>query len=387
MKKILALLLLVAAPSAFAELQVLSGSSPQTAFANAVLPNPVRFRVIDGGVPVEGAWVTFQTGPGPGLSYGALGSIDYTECSGGDLVMVCSAVTGPDGIAQFVTLTSSFAKTFDIVANARDSTFKRDLGTATLGFTFVDGHGVLDLDLTNMWWGGPVENGWGMSVVKHGSQLFNVLFVYDSEGKPTWLVQPGGTWSAALGALFTGPVYSPRSAPWHSYDASKLVAGESVGRFTTRFFGREHSQLTVDMANRQFLVKNLERQDFTGDVASPMQGVADMWWGGPSQNGWGIAVLEQFGNLFLVWFTYGDDGRPTWFVMPGGRWTDSRSYSGSIYKTVGTDWIVGPYDASKLEASTVGNYTITFTAEGRATFGYVLEGRSGTLALERQAFD
>lgn len=495
MKKFVGLFLLLAAPGAFAELQVLPGSSPQTALVQDVLPNPVRLRVLDGGVPVAGAHVTFRQ-PHVSPSYGpSVGSNE--ECAGGDLEQICSATTGPDGIAQFVTLTSYFAQTYAITMGATDSTWTRDLGSATLTFTFVprsgamqvsivsggdqqavygtqaaepirirvrrgdgspvankevffepnsgdanslgfdgnaprmvtdaDGYAtsprlfagwavgdrplkvsVLDssygaftgasttlkvvnekgepnVELTNMWWGGTTENGWGMSVVKHGSQLFNVLFIYDSEGKPTWVVQPGGTWAYGIGSVFVGPMYSPRSAPWFAYDASKLVAGASLGNTSTAFYGPTRGRLLAYLGTEN-KDKLLERQDFTGDAPSPMQGVADMWWGGESQNGWGIAVLEQFGNLFLVWFTYGDDGKPTWFVMPGGTWSDSRSYSGSIYRTAGTDWIVGPYDASKLKASTVGSYTMTFTPDGRATFGYVLEGRSGTLALERQPF-
>lgn len=78
----------------------------------------------------------------------------------------------------------------------------------------TDARGEFDVALTNMWWAGPVETGWGMSVVKHGDQLFNVLFVYDDEGKPTWYVQPGGTWSEGVGSMFGGRIYSPRSSPW-----------------------------------------------------------------------------------------------------------------------------------------------------------------------------
>jgi hypothetical protein len=38
--------------------------------------------------------------------------------------------------------------------------------------------------------------------------LFNVFYVYDSAGKPQWVVMPGGTWNAAFSA-FTGPLYIP----------------------------------------------------------------------------------------------------------------------------------------------------------------------------------
>src|SRR5207342_1105162 len=146
-------------------------------------------------------------------------------------------------------------------------------------------------------------------------------------------------------------------------DASQLVAGDPIGFMSFDFKGPRNANFGGWVVFERggglaqgFEYRHIEPQDFRGSSASPITGVADMWWGGPSQNGWGIAILEQYGNLFLVWFTYGDDGKPTWFVMPGGTWSGTNSYSGSIYKTAGTDRVVGPYDASKLKASTVGNY-------------------------------
>ncbi len=488
----------LAATTAFAEIEVLPGSSPQRALVRDVLPNPVRLRVLDAGVPVANARVTFYS-QAASLSYGGVASRDGSECRIGDLTQICEALTNNEGIAQFVTLTSHFARTNTVnfratdLAGSRlfgdvDLTFQFDpraaplqlavasgggqqvlmgsiapmpiritLNTADgrpvvgkyiqmdprsysidwLGFdagapavftdafgmatlpslfagwgvgrhelrvylfdqdagaivsistdvTVVNERGVPDVDLTSMWWAGPLENGWGMSVVKHGAQLFNVLFVYDDAGLPTWYVQPGGTWSQGVGTSFYGRLYSPRSAPWFAYDSSQLVAGQSVGEASLAFRGPERSSLSGDIRPNLRVDKELERQDFTGDRASPLAGVADMWWGGPQQNGWGIAIHEQFGNLFLVWFTYGADGKPTWFAMPGGEWVTPTAYSGAIYRTVGTSWVVGPYDASKLQVQAVGRYTVRFSDTGHAAFDYSVDGRSGTLSIQRQPFD
>src|SRR5687767_10974277 len=88
--------------------------------------------------------------------------------------------------------------------------------------------------LQDMWWSGPMENGWGMSVVQHGDRLFAAIYTYDAAGAPTWYVMPGGTWNGAHTA-FTGALYSPRGSPYTAYDASHLRPGEPVGSATITF--------------------------------------------------------------------------------------------------------------------------------------------------------
>ncbi len=259
--------------------------------------------------------------------------------------------------------------------------------------TTTNSAGGSDLDLQDMWWSGSAENGWGMSIVKHGNQLFNVLFVYDDQGHPTWYVQPGGEWTSRIGSDFAGPVYSPRSAPWFAYDASRFAVGKPVGFSALRFKGPDallfETGFTFNFTTPydvRLVSKRMVRQDFTGDAPSPLQGVGDMWWGGVEQNGWGVAIQEQFGGLFAVWFTYEDDGTPTWFVMPGGEWRDASTYAGTMYRTSSSPWVATPYDASKLKVGAVGPYVLRFQDSTHATLEYSVFGRTGTLSLTRQPF-
>ena len=39
----------------------------------------------------------------------------------------------------------------------------------------------------------------------------------------------------------------------------------------------------------------------------------DQWWNA-GESGWGAAVLQQWETLFVCFFVYGPDGKPTWFV-------------------------------------------------------------------------
>lgn len=387
--RILLATLWLAASSAFAAIEVLPGSSPQTGVINQPLPNPVRLRVTDGGVPVPNAWVEFVA-PYMAPTWGGFASLNFTECHGSDMNMVCDAITGEDGVAQFVSLGAAFPGdyTVTVLAGQNDAAgqFERDLGSATLQFHIALRAEPPPLPLTAMWWGGSAQNGWGLSLVRHGNQQFNVLFVYDDEGQPTWYVQPAGTWSNGVGSKFSGAIFSPLSAAWFAYDAARFDARKSVGQMTLRFINSGTLSMQMNAGSRT-QASVLQVQDFTGDFASPLTGVADMWWGGPTQNGWGIAIHEEFGNLFMVWLTYGSDGNPTWFVMPGGSWVDDATYAGSIYRTHGSKWLGTMYDAGKFGVDSGGTYSVRFVDSGHATFTFDFEGRQGTLPLQRQPFD
>ena len=110
-----------------------------------------------------------------------------------------------------------------------------------------------------------------------------------------------------------------------------------------------------------------------------------MWWGGVAQNGWGIGLLQQEASLFTVWYTYDSGGKPTWFVMPNGAWSDVNTFSGRLYKTSGSPWLGQAYDPSRLVVTDVGSLTWRFTLGG-ATLGYTVGTNAGTMDLVRQPF-
>jgi hypothetical protein len=236
----------------------------------------------------------------------------------------------------------------------------------------------------DMWWVGPEENGWGMSLVQHGEMLFGVIYAYDEAGRPTWWVMPGGKWNDARTA-FTGALYSPRGSPFHAYDAGRFQVGPAVGTATLTFTGSGGLELEHTLGSTTTR-KALTRQPFGPvDVAAPSE-LGDMWWGGPAQNGWGIAVLQQYRTLFMVWFTYDASGAPTWYVMPQGSWVDGSTYEGRIYRTAGSPWLGRAYDPTRFQTVDVGSYRFRIEGADRATLGYNLEGRSGMLELTRQPF-
>jgi hypothetical protein len=238
----------------------------------------------------------------------------------------------------------------------------------------------------DLWWAGSQENGWGMSITQHGDTLFSALYVYDSTGKPTWVVMPGGQWDAT-GTAYSGPLYIPRSTPFSSYDASRFVVGSAVGNATLRFRNRDAATLDYTI-NGVSGSKAIVRQGFGPPDATPTATVGDLWWGGPTQNGWGLAVSQQYRTLFAVWFTYDQAGDPTWLVLPGGEWSSANTYTGSLYRTRGSPWLGVPYDANRfVVGAPVGSVRLGFDAGGRAaTFTYTVDGVTQTKPLVRQPF-
>lgn len=235
-------------------------------------------------------------------------------------------------------------------------------------------------NFADLWWAGSDENGWGMSIHQHGNTLFNVLYVYDDAGRPVWYVMPTGSWDSTL-KTYTGLVYQPTSAPLNSYTPTQFAPGAAVGDVTITFTGTATALLryTINGVSGQ---KMISRQHF-GYGAAPLN-VGDMWWGGASQNGWGISIVQQSAILFGAWFTYGPDGRVTWYVMPNGSW-DGTIYSGRFYQTKGSPWLGTNYDASQLDVNEAGSMSLSFTGENNAIM--TTEFTSGPLAgttLSRQ---
>lgn len=121
------------------------------------------------------------------------------------------------------------------------------------------------------------------------------------------------------------------------------------------------------------------------EPAVPAFDYTDLWWN-PAESGWGLNLIQHPSRIiFGVWYTYGADGKRTWFVMPDGTWTSSNTYSGPLYSTAGPS-LAQSFDASKVRVSPVGNATLTFSDANHGTFAFSVNGVSGTKRITRQPF-
>jgi hypothetical protein len=360
-----------------ASLSVVSGDG-QRAIAGTTLANPFVVRALDAaGRPLVGAHVLFS------VFNSFEGSFDASRSD----AIWYEAITDPSGYATSPRLVvgleygyhSAVVELFDPAAHK--------LVRTALGFGITNAQGGVLAPVQDMWWSGSSENGWGMSIVQHVDQLFAVIYAYDDQGEPTWWAMPDGQWLHGVQGAYTGRLFSPRSTPYYAYQASGLNVGETPSNFASlAFFELTLSRGFLSGHIGDFdLGKPLVRQQFSSEKSGIARGVGDMWWGGPSQNGWGIAMIEHGDALFAVWLTYGDDGKPTWFVMPEGEWNGS-VYSGSMYRTRGAPIVGKPYDASRFAIAQSGTFKLDFSGTDHATFQYSIAGHSGTLPIERQPF-
>ncbi|HXF78790.1 MAG TPA: cytochrome c [Usitatibacter sp.] len=109
----------------------------------------------------------------------------------------------------------------------------------------------------------------------------------------------------------------------------------------------------------------------------------DLWFNS-AESGWGVNVVQHAsGNVFAVIFTYDTPGRPLWLVMPGGSWTSSTVFTGSLYRVNGS-----PPNAAFKAGNVLqeGTATFTFSDASHGTLTYTAGGSQVTKAIEKQVF-
>lgn len=248
-----------------------------------------------------------------------------------------------------------------------------------------DGNDVmlLPIELQDMWWVGAAENGWGMSLIQHGDRLFSVIFAYDAQGKPTWYVMPGGTWDSTRTA-YQGSLYTPHGTPYYAYAATSLIVGNPVGSMKIQVQDDSHLAISYTIAGISG-AKTLTRQGFGPPGAAQIGDRGDMWWGGASQNGWGIAILEQAPTIFPIWYTYDATGNATWFVVPVGSFTATNRFEGRAYTTTGPPWLGAAFDPSRVRATDAGSFDLDFNGDS-AVLTYSIGGHEGSVPLVKEPF-
>ena len=114
-------------------------------------------------------------------------------------------------------------------------------------------------DYTDLWWS-PIESGWGLNLIQHPTHvIFGVVYTYDTNRKPMWLVIPGGTWASST--LFSGPIYRVTGPlPTLPWDASKVNVRQ-VGTATLTFTDRDNGTLNFSVDGVQ-VTKSISRQPF-----------------------------------------------------------------------------------------------------------------------------
>ncbi len=99
----------------------------------------------------------------------------------------------------------------------------------------------------------------------------------------------------------------------------------------------------------------------------------DLWWV-PQESGWGANVVQSDAFMFVTFFIYGADNKPTWYSAEL-TWDGTR-YSGNLYATQGTFWANpwNPADHPDAQAVGTGSFTPSSVDAYHATLAYTVPG-------------
>src|SRR4051812_14420887 len=186
-------------------------------------------------------------------------------------------------------------------------TTARKLACALLAFAASSAHAA---NYSDIWWN-PAESGWGLTIADHETNLWAVWYTYRSDGSPTWMFVPGGTFDAGR-TRFTGALYQATGPSYAGAFTSRPVSVAPVGSVTLDF---APAGLASGMATFSYTVgtvsgvRQVQRYGF--GTAAPAWGAdaTDLWWD-PAESGWGVALSQHGGMFFGVWYTYDATGQP-----------------------------------------------------------------------------
>jgi cytochrome c553 len=119
---------------------------------------------------------------------------------------------------------------------------------------------------------------------------------------------------------------------------------------------------------------------------SPQFDYSDLWYNA-AESGWGLNLVQHApsNNVFGVIYTYEAPNRPVWYVIPGGTWTASNVFTGSLYHVTGPPANV-QFNASAVAVGQAGSATLSFTDANSATLTYTVNGVQVTKSIQRQPF-
>jgi len=112
----------------------------------------------------------------------------------------------------------------------------------------------------------------------------------------------------------------------------------------------------------------------------------DLWWGGGSENGWGLNIIHQGSIIFATLYVYNADGSPRFFSASSTFATGANSFSGPLYDTHGTYYATNPYNAAAFGGTQVGTLTLNFSGPNAGTLQYNVGNTPVTKSITRFAF-
>jgi hypothetical protein len=122
----------------------------------------------------------------------------------------------------------------------------------------------------------------------------------------------------------------------------------------------------------------------------PLTNYGSVWWN-PAESGWWLSIHQSATRVLVAgWYVYDADGRPVWYTIQPGRWTDFRTWTGVVYQTHGPRFFEGAYNPALVMIEPVGTATLNFdqtpATVNTATLNYTVRGVTATKTITRLRF-
>jgi hypothetical protein len=185
--------------------------------------------------------------------------------------------------------------------------------------------------------------------------------------------------------VFTGPAAHDFSRPVNPCPSGTPIPAGGACEFLLAF---QPQALGTRLANLVF-----DAPELASLAILPIRGVGStatignatgLWWNA-SQAGWGVYFAHQADTIFAIWFTYGAEGEPQWFVAVLKR-IGPNVYAGALVSVTGPAFGSVPFDASQVVEKTAGTMSVTFSGANSATLAYTIFGIDQTKTITRMQF-
>jgi hypothetical protein len=103
---------------------------------------------------------------------------------------------------------------------------------------------------------------------------------------------------------------------------------------------------------------------------------SDLWGGGqpaPTEQGWGLNLIQQGDIIFGTMFVYGTDNTARWFSVTLSPSNGSTTWNGPLDQTTGS-FYGGAWSNASVTHNVVGNMSVTFSDANTGTLTYTVNG-------------
>lgn len=226
-----------------------------------------------------------------------------------------------------------------------------------------------------------------------GKMLGGLLMTWPKSGTVTLDVFADGTFKGTsdFKCKFNGRFNSESSSTINSYsqfyytDAVAAVSdcdGDQLPGETVSV-GLSTNNLQVKSPQPYLKLSNANNFSFPnyGTWAASAVAVSGLWWNA-NESGWGLSLTQQGATIVAAWFTFDDNGKPTWYVASCS--ISINECSGDLYKSNGGSSPVITWNGTGV--TKVGTLKLAFTDNAKGTMTYTINGVSGTKTITPQPF-